>query len=156
MKTRALLSILILLLAILIISGSCATEKKAYVAKENEELYGNWVNSEYNDSFHRARHIINADGTIQLYSTDISTRVAEEGEYIITEKWYDSLGNIWYKAIVTGHVMGSIKRTTPVYVLVKISNSGKTLETLKSGVDYPNEFDPDALIYRYEILYRQE
>ena len=98
MKARALLSILILVFAVLIIAGSCATGKKAYVVKENEELYGNWFKSEYNDSSRAARHIINADGSIQLYATDDSPRVAAIHLYIITDKWYDSEGNIWYKA----------------------------------------------------------
>ncbi len=156
MKARTIVSILILVLAVLNIAGSCATEKKAYIAKENEELYGNWFNSEYNNSSHRARHIINADGTIQLYTTDNSTRVFGESKYIITDKWSDSVGNIWYKAIITERVFKSVKTTEPMYVLAKISNSGKTLETVKSGIDYPTELNPDVLIYFYEILYRQE
>ena len=149
-------SILILVLAVLIIAGSCATEKKAYVAKANEELYGNWVNSEYNESTHRARHIINADGTIQLYTIDNSTRVNMENKYIITDKWYDSAGNIWYKAIITERASSAVKTTNPIYTLAKISNAGKILETVKSGYDYPTELDPDTLLYNYEILYRQE
>ena len=51
---------------------------------------------------------------------------------------------------------GGIKSTEPIYVLAKISNSGKTLETVKYSVDYPTELDPDELRYHYEILYRQE
>jgi len=162
MKTRTLVSILILILTVMVIAGSCATKNKAYVAKENEELYGNWFNSEYNDSFHAARHIINADGTIQLYANDNTSRVAAIHLYIITDKWSDSENNIWYKAIITERAKketigkSSMSSKEPIYVLVKISNSGKTLETLKYSVDYPTEFDPDEVRYRYEILYRQE
>ncbi len=47
MKTKTLVSILILVLAVLIIAGSCATGKKAYVAKEDEELFGTWINPDY-------------------------------------------------------------------------------------------------------------
>ena len=156
MKTRTFVSILILVLAVLIIVGSCATEKKAYIAKENEELYGNWVNSEYNDESHFARHIVNADGTIQLYPTDHSTRVYENDKYTITDKWTDSEGNIWYKAIITYRTSAAVDTTNPVYVLARISNGGKILETVKNGYEYPTELDPDTLLYNYEILYRQE
>jgi len=156
MKTRTLASIMILVLAVLIIAGSCATGKKAYVAQEDEELYGTWVNKEYNDWHYHAKHVINADGTIFLYPTDNSPRLIEEDKYIITDKWHDSEGNIWYKAIITYQVQKSIEKTTPTYVLAKISNSGNILETVKSGVDYPTELSPDALQYKYEILYRQE
>ena len=161
METRKVTVILILVLAVLIILGSCATKKKAYVAKENEELYGNWFNSEYNDSFHAARHIINADGTIQLYANDNTSRVAAIHLYIITDKWSDSEDNIWYKAIITERAKKetigkrSMSSKEPIYVLVKISNSGKTLETLKYSVDYPTEFDPDNSPYNYRIYYRQ-
>jgi hypothetical protein len=158
-----LVSILILVFTVMSIAGSCATEKKAYVAKENEELYGTWVNKEYNSSrsgFY-ARHIINADGTIQLHATDDSPRVVAINIYIITDKWSDSAGNIWYKAIITERAKkeaigkSSLNTTEPTYVLAKISNSGKILETVKSGVDYPTELNPDVLIYSYNILYRQ-
>ena len=128
MKARMLVSILILVLAILIIAGSCATGNKAYVAKENEELYGNWFNSEYNDSSRAARHIIK-DGSIQLYSTDDSPRVAGINLYTITDKWHDSEGNIWYKAIITERAkketLGTdrLSSTEPIYVLAKIEPS---------------------------------
>ena len=48
MKTRMLVSIVILVLTVMFIAGSCATEKKAYVATEDEEIYGTWVNPDYN------------------------------------------------------------------------------------------------------------
>jgi len=161
MKTRTYVSVMILVLAVLIIAGSCATEKKAYVAKENEELYGNWFNSEYNDSSRAARHII-TDGTIQLYAKDDSPRVAAINLYIITHKWYDAESNIWYKAIITERAKketlgtDSLSSKEPIYVLAKISNSGNTLEVVKFSVDYPTELDPDEVRYHYEILYRQE
>ncbi|MCK4803220.1 MAG: hypothetical protein KAT88_01630 [Spirochaetes bacterium] len=47
MKTRSLLLSVFLILAVLILIGSGETKKKAYEAKENEELYGTWLNSEY-------------------------------------------------------------------------------------------------------------
>ena len=46
MKTRRLVSILILVMAVLFIAGSCATGKKA--EKGVNELYGTWENEEYN------------------------------------------------------------------------------------------------------------
>ena len=155
--TNKTLILVVLIMAVLIIAGSCATGKKAFVAKENEELYGTWVNKEYNNKgMYYAKHIINADGTINLYTFDYSTRVYENDKYIITDKWYDTIGNIWYKAIITERASSAVKTTNPIYTLAKISNAGKILETVKSGYDYPTELDPDTLLYNYEILYRQE
>ena len=151
MKTRTVASILILVLAVLIITGSCATDRKAYVAKENEELYGNWFNSEYNDSIRAARHIINADGTIQLHTTDDSPRVVAIHLYTITDKWYDSEGNIWYKQV---WIYKTAYRTLDtIYEIVRISNSGKTLELIFSEYDFPKGITADHPHYR--IYYRQ-
>ena len=47
MKTKTLVLILILTFTLLIIAGSCATQKQAYIPKINEELYGTWVNTDY-------------------------------------------------------------------------------------------------------------
>ena len=49
MKTRALISILIFVIVVLIIVGSCATGKKASVTERDlfKELSGTWVNTDY-------------------------------------------------------------------------------------------------------------
>ena len=46
MKTRTLISVLILIMAVLVIAASCATDKMAYISKEYE-IYGTWVNPDY-------------------------------------------------------------------------------------------------------------
>jgi hypothetical protein len=43
-QTKTVVQTLTFVLVVLIIVGSCATGKKAYIAEENEELYGTWVN----------------------------------------------------------------------------------------------------------------
>ena len=53
MKTRTLI-LIVLIIVVLIIFRSCATEKKAYVTKDSEELYGTWVNPEYNEPLNRS------------------------------------------------------------------------------------------------------
>ena len=54
MKTTKLISILILALTVMIIAGSCATSKKTYVAQEDEELYGIWINPDYNEPLNKS------------------------------------------------------------------------------------------------------
>ena len=51
MKTRSLVAILILVLAVLIIAGSCTTRRKA-ISDEDfmEALSGTWVNTDYSKS----------------------------------------------------------------------------------------------------------
>ncbi len=69
MKNRTLVSILILVLAVLIIAGSCVSGKKAYVAKEDEEIYSTWINPDYDDSRELPKKIFYPDGIVKRDST---------------------------------------------------------------------------------------
>ena len=149
MKARTLVSILILILAVLVIAGSCATNQMKHISKDYE-IYGTWVNPEYNETFAEAKLAFSPDGKLRGYGKDISTDY-EKAEFIITNKWVDSKGIVWYTYRFK-MLYGSIW----TYVLVKISDSGKALEFAEAGSDYPTEVNPDNAMYRYQILYRQE
>jgi hypothetical protein len=151
MKTRSLVSILILVLALLIVVESCATGKKAYVVKEDEELYGTWANSDYNyAAYATPKFVFHPDGKSEGYPIDTEIHAHWYGEFIITNKWIDSEGIIWYTI--------NLKRDyykNWTYSLVKISNFGKTVEFADSPNDYPKEINPDDRYTRYSIYYRQ-
>ncbi len=150
MKTRVLVSILLFILAVLIIAGSCATEKMAYVSKEYE-FYGTWVNPDYTYADKSSsRIIINPNGKMEWYYIVAETTAVYSGEFVITNKWTDSKGNIWYSII-----WKSDDSKYWTYALGKISNSGKTLEYVKSPNDYPKEIDPNDPRAYYRIYYRQ-
>jgi len=70
-----------------------------------------------------------------------------KGEFVITNKWIDSKGNIWYTIIFKFYVQYN-------YGLLKISNSGKTLE-YAFGNEYPKKIDPSDIHSVYLIFYRQ-
>ncbi|MCK4829951.1 hypothetical protein KA005_80255, partial [bacterium] len=123
MEARKLISGVILPLAVLLLIASCA--KKPYAAKEDEEIYGTWVNTSYGttkDLFSQKR-IYKSDGTLEEYGgmADIAHLTYK---YTIIDKWTDSEGNIWYKLITEygDKTYGS----RPAYELRKISNSGLT------------------------------
>ena len=91
--------VLILIAAALMIS--CAT--KPYVAKEDEEIFGTWVNTSYRQGMGASywasywqKIVHNPDGTIEgyMYAVDIAHFT---GAYAIIAKWTDSQGNILYK-----------------------------------------------------------
>jgi hypothetical protein len=149
MKSRTLLSILILILALLIVVGSCATGKKAYVVKEDEELFGTWINPDYNNTGHCAKYVFHHNGKVEYYSAT-TDRAADHGEFVITNKWADVKGNICYTMIEEFPFWGTGRIN---YILAKISNSGKTLEFTWTHSDYPTEIDPEHS--RYNIYYRQ-
>ena len=156
MITRMYVSILILAFAVMVIVGSCATSKKAYISQENEELYGTWVNPEYDEKWIMAKWVLKPDGTFDAYSKSTSGRVYEIGIFTIDEKWTDSEGNIYYRYTKSSMEYGSIENPYSYYFLVKIHSTLDIAEELWSSVDYPTEFDPENLRYNYWIFYRQE
>ena len=150
MEARKLISGVILPLAVLLLIASCA--KKPYAAKEDEEIYGTWVNTSYGttkDLFSQKR-IYKSDGTLEEYGgmADIAHLTYK---YTIIDKWTDSEGNIWYKLITEygDKTYGS----RPAYELRKISNSALTLEFVFSMDNYPTEIDPN---HRYYFIYYRQ
>ena len=149
MKPRALVSIMILVLAVLIVAGSCATRKKAISIEEASEIRsGIWVNELYRDG---QLVVVYPDGTYEEYYTTQKERLAVSGTSKIYESWRDSEGVLWYRA----HYQDSVGREG--YVLGKISNSGNTLE----GIETTNnlmieEWKIGKVGYNYVIFYRQE
>ena len=144
MKTKTLVSILILVLVALAIIGSCATGKKA-VKAPLEPFYGTWVNPDYNTSQRFAKLIYKPDGTFTAYSHTDITLYEGPTKYTITESWMDSDGKKCYKVEkATGEYR---------YKLCRLDETDSVLEWVWSNSDYPSEIDPNH--YNYEIYYRQ-
>ena len=156
MKTRTVASILILVLTVMVIAGSCATGKKAYVAKDDEELYGAWSNLGYDETDAAHMFLFETDGVLQTYKTANTTKKWWNGKYTITDKWIDDEGNIWYKILITEIKLDTISLpdAEKYYYLGKISDSGRVFEFSYSGYDYPPEVNPDSLKYPYRVYWR--
>ena len=142
MKIRTLISVLILIMAVLIIAGSCAEEKPNYISKEYE-LYGTWVNPDYdNKEGFYPKVVFNPNSKMDFYSVSTASKPTPlQGKFFITNKWTESKGTIWYTFIFNAPA-------EEFYSLVKISNSGKTLEWIMS-TDYPKEMDPESTQYQF-------
>ena len=151
MKTSTLVSILILVLAVMIIAGSCVTDKMAYISKDYE-IYGTWANPEGNDHpgfYGYPKIVFHPHGQIDYYPNTESTKSNVHGEFVITNKWTDSNGIVSYTFISRI----DYDPDSLYYELYKISNSGKTLEQAWAMRDYPTEIDPNHP--EYHIYYRQ-
>ena len=147
MKTRTFISVAIIIMAVLIIAGSCAADKMAYISKEYE-IYGTWVNPDNKNIGQRFGKIVfHPNGRMEVYGADTGPAVDTKGGFVITNKWTDSKGNIWYTIIFKFGVQNQ-------YGLLKISNSGKTLE-FNYGNDYPKEINPSDVHSVHFIFYRQ-
>ena len=159
-KNSIFCRVLVLTAAVLIVS--CA-KKPPYVAKEDEEIFGAWINTSYSYSMsrdkgysyrmaiHAQKIITKPDGTYEIYGSVNDMAHQLVFQYTITDRWEDSDGNIWYK-IITKYKTEYVDQTR--YGLDKISNSGRTWEFVGSPDDYPTEMDTNHPEYR--IYYRQE
>jgi hypothetical protein len=153
-------SVPVLMAAVLIVS--CATTP-FYVAKEDEEIFGTWVNRSYSytiagsDDYaltlgnYAQKIITRNDGTYEVHMGVGDIVPQFKFQYTITEKWTDSDFNIWYR-IVSQYHSEYTERTR--LGLNKISDTGRTWEFVVSEDDYPTQLDTDHPGYR--IYYRSE
>ena len=117
-------------------------------AGDVEEIYGTWINHEYDKSGRsHAKLIYSYDGTWSMFLTEHSEFPSETATFIIEDKWIDSNGNIWYK--VSYKAYGYY----PAYSLIKLSNDAKTMERELSIEFFPETLDTKH--DRYTIHYRQ-
>ena len=143
-----------LLIVPVLVSNPMFAEEREYVLQENEELYGRWVNLEYNEKPMWAVIVFNKGGTYETYDTDYSKKPPYRGTFVTNEKWTDSKGNVWYKYYATGAKSG-IWKAGEGYWLAKISDSGQKMECVLSSIAYPEKVEPDSLEHTYIIYYRQ-
>lgn len=131
---------LILSITLMAFTADAFAGERGYFAKDKEELYGTWINMEYGDR-PAQKVVYNPDGTGGGASS-INIEPYWKFRYLITGKWTDPEGNIMYKE----HWVGDWREEA--YSLIKISNSGKTLEMVSDPDKYPSEIDPKNNLYR--------
>ena len=145
MKTKTLI-LVVLIMVVLIIAGSCATGKKV-VKAPIESVYGTWENPDYNAVDSYAKAILRPDGTLVLFThTELPIHACDEGTFTIIESWMDSDGNKYYKVDLVIGIMDW-------YELWRINETDTVFEYIYSNIDYPIEMDPENAAYK--ILYRQ-
>jgi hypothetical protein len=147
MKTRTLIFISILVsVALISIAGKSLKE----ISKEEAMKYycNTWINpAYYEDRRLSGMWIMNVDGTFESYKKETSEVVSWRGKFEIEESWTDKEDNIWVKTKSTIYI-GQVVW----YNLERISDDGKTLESVGSTTKYPTEIDPTADTYTIYYL----
>ena len=136
-------SLLALILTIIIVFFAVDTiaGEWGYFAKDQEQLYGTWVNMDYTGSIPQ-KIIYNTGGTFDCFRNASSKEPNKRGRYLVTGRWSDSEGNIIYKT----HWVGDWGEEA--YQIGKISNSGNTLEYVLGYDEPPKNIDPNNIWYR--------
>jgi predicted peptidase len=133
----------------LFISVMLLSTVSVLLAANTEEYCGTWVNKEYDaDPGKTAMSILTPDGKYATYEKESDAQPDTTGTLTIKEKWTDSKGDIWYKVTYTSDVI-----TVTLDGLMKLSNSGKTLESVFSPGQAPTAIDAKSPYYR--IRYRK-
>ena len=147
MKARTFVSILILVLAVMVIAGSCATMKQAIsIDDAMKEFAGVYVNTEYdgNRKTQPQKYVVTSDGKIEDWALATNERASWKGEYVIVESWVDSEGNI-YCTVDTKYYTGST--TKELWKLDKTRSTFEEQFKLGRGGEYPTKIDPDVEPY---------
>ena len=137
---RSLVAIILFITIVTFTSGAIAGGW-GYFAKENELLYGTWVNSAYGVSLPQ-KIIYQPTGIFECFKIAGSEKCDKKGRYLITGKWMDSEGNIIYRS----HWVGDW--TEEAYQLSKISDTGKTIEIVLGYHTPPTKVDSNNVWYR--------
>ena len=131
------------LIVSLFLFANAVQANEPYVPKDKEELYGTWVNKEYANKYINSKWDFNSDGTWASYRDTVGEPIWA-GQYSITEKWTDAEGNIWYKIKWHNKWSGGSG-----FGLIKISDSGETMEAAYEEGDYPVKIDPTKSFWQY-------
>ena len=148
MKTRTLI-LVALIMAVLIVAGSCATQKQTYIPKQNEALYGTWVNTDYGGR--RPQKFIIYNWRSTEYFERVTYKYANhQCTFYIMDKWTDSEEIIWYN--VTWQFKGAPNMR---FYLVLINTEEGSWEQVWSYKDFLPESDLTPEHVLYGIWYRQ-
>jgi hypothetical protein len=121
------------MLVLVAFSGTVLAGENVYKATDNEELFGAWVNKDY--SGRPPQKVIYKLGGTEIFPFGNEKEAQWTTEDIISHKWADSEGNIWYKSKYKANYGDS------GFMLLKVSNSGKTLEFVFQAIEHPKKLD---------------
>lgn len=107
-------------------------------------MYGTWSNKDHDGTAEPSKYDFNLDGTWAIYRTTTDKEPSGFGEYSITEKWTDDMGNVWYKTTWKGALDSESK-----YGLTRVSDSGTILEAAFSVTKYPTEINRNTTFLAY-------
>ncbi len=60
-----------------------------------DDIYGTWVNLDYNYTGQYAKVVINPDGIMIGYAKETDKEAKWIGQFTITDSWHDNEGNLW-------------------------------------------------------------
>jgi beta-lactamase regulating signal transducer with metallopeptidase domain len=161
MKTTKLMLVCTLVVAAIVIIGSCASSRKTIAGTDFVAAWsGTWVNEEYPATHEYPQILINhPDGTMEFFQNPTSMesgtesiRIRQGGILSITDKWIDGEGKIWYTAAAKPQKENGLVFSCYGF----IHEAGDILEILEARSNrIIKEWDPDNSMCIHRVYYRQ-
>ncbi len=157
MKKKIIVCVLAFILVVFACLNSFGDDKEKfgfYVPKDNEEIYGSWVNTKYAAGAgygYYQKWVIYNCGYWEGYYKATDEFADNTGTYILVDKWTDSEGTIWYKGYLRekGYIY-------PHFELDKISQGGTVWEYVIAFKDFPNSDNMNPKNPYYRIYHREQ
>ena len=145
-----LMMLLIMVLACLTSFGDDKEKYGFYVPRNNEEIYGTWVNMTYpgTSRMYPQKIVMHFWGEWEEYREATDENFAT-GTFVLVDRWTDSEGNIWYKDYI--RMRNDIN---PTFELDKISKDGTVWEYVFGNHDFPTADNMNSTNPYYRIFYR--
>jgi hypothetical protein len=169
-------------LIVLLISGGCATTKKAISHEEAVEIFsGTWVNldnpitySDYGDPtkseeeqaawFHFQKFVLTTNGLFECYHAADDPVSFAPGKYTMKESWVDSKGNTYCQ------IMCQLRSGSRLYMLIKLEETNRVMEQnffyggqykypekiVRHDIYVDDDYTTTEMSMYYNIFYRQE
>jgi len=160
-KSTKLVFIYALVLAAIVVIGSCSSSRKTITGKDFLAAWrGTWVNEELAGNFINPQMLINyPDETMEFIKSPFvmelgkkDTRIKCFNKLTITDKWLDRKGRIWYTAATERKT----ERGTVLSYYGFIHESGDVLEILEAmSTRIIEEWDTENVWYYHRVYYRQ-
>jgi hypothetical protein len=152
MMTRAFMIGAVLLLSVLVFPTSYAKDREFFTPSNDEEIFGAWVNTDHSGEQSWPQKIVYYPWgyVVQFFKIEYKNP-AWPATSTLVDKWTDAEGNIWYRDFYRDQYGGGLA----LYQLYKISDNGKTLESIWRQREFPTEADMDPSGATYRIFYRQ-
>ena len=142
------------LLAAAVLAGALAAalvaacSAPAYQAKANEEIYGSWLAQKA-----AQQRLVIGTGVLENFSLVDDSKPYNACSQVITARWKDAEGSLWYKTSVT--ITGGLggQKGSKWQTLNRVSPSGTMMEIMAVPVrdfdprGYPEKLDPASESY---------
>jgi hypothetical protein len=128
-------------------------QEEFYVPRQDEPLYGTWVNPALRLPVFYPKIILGPWGLIEYFGSPEDDVFDWRGTSIIVSRWTGGEGETWYRTFTRCSLKGFYAGHT--FDLVRIGDNGRTLEFIYGNLGWPQPQDLDPASNPTYVRYRR-